>query len=1450
MKKLTTKSTIIAVILFLAFLPQFNSLGLGAELQQPETAWVVWETGAPIQSVAWDGNGLWAGAYKGGLSQWKLEAGQVAGHTTANGLSGNHVTSIAVDGSGQKWLALLDGSLNKTMNGSTFANLTPSGVAGKNAWDVVANGNDVWLASLGGGVSRYSNGTWTTYNISNSALPYNDVYAVAVDTSGTPWVGMVNYGVAALQNGDWVAYTLPVQIANPASQGALVSNQAVTDIAIDSSGNKWFATDGSGVAMLNASNTNWTIYNTANSGLGSNFIHRIYLDPQGNLWFGALSGGVSRLSADRASWFTYDSGNSALPEDDIMDIATDSQGGLWLAAYDSGLAYYGSLPASPPTFELDLFQKPDYKPGKVKGYYLWVDPATYEWTLAWSGDGKNHNFTGEVLADASLTYLRDAGLEAGDSAIVNGDSLTINASENSGEDSVSFKPSWDVTELTIRLKIDGAYYPYNIHLGGLGEAPGTAPFKVSAVQPILPQVTVPESMTVNEGDLVLLTGETTDTDSPIGHTTVWNLGDGTLVEDELTVDHVYPDDGTFTAQLTVTDIHDRIGTGLLNITVQNVAPDADFYYYPFVPQSQEEVTFTGYFFDPGTLDIHTIVWNFGDGTAPLTTSELTVTHAYERAGTFTVALTVTDDDGGVGVTLFNIEVLNDPAQFELGDNVTMDEGAQFTRSVAFTDPDSTGWELAVDYGDGSAPVITASNAEGNFDLDHVYADNGVYTLSVSLTDNSEAVTSDTIVVTVQNAAPVVNAGSDQTIEIGSSVIVNALYTDSGTSDTHSATINWGDGNQETASTTTTGPGAGQVTREHTYGSGGNFAVEVCVTDNDASTECDILTINSVQPPTATPTNTPTPTPTETPTNTPAYTPTNTATATASPSQTPTDTMTPTVTQTTTPTYTPTTTATSSTTPTPTSTSASTFTSTPTAIPSGDFPGTSVLDDFNRANGLIGSNWSGNTSGYNISSNQLSVDYSGSNTDLYWKNEPFGANQEAYVTFHHADPIGGEQMLLLKAQSNNTWGDGVLEVVYDAPNQRVQIWTWEWPQGWVQHGADIPVTFADGDTFGARALATGIVEVYRNGDLLEVRDITAWSHYTDGGYVGLWFIDSDDAVLDDFGGGTVPNMTVSGLPTLDDFNRANGAPGSSWSGSTTKYSISSNQLLVGSATYGNEIYWNPASFDADQEAHFTFSQVNTSATAQGLALKIQNGGAGLLEVSYVPSLNAVQVWTYTPLQGWVQRGTKIPARFLNGDQFSARAFADGTVAVYRNGNLLGIRNVTSWPYYASGGYIGVGFVNASGAKVDDFSGGTITGGMQSMMAGGESIVAASSSESIESDPWNVEINSATHFWQGILIGTNQKASVTFANAPTDIQGLLLKPQSNGVWGDGVVEVLYDMAGGRIQIWTYDSQLGWIQHGKDIPVKFTAGDMFSVRVSADGTVAIQRNGKLLAKRDVIP
>jgi hypothetical protein len=207
------------------------------------------------------------------------------------------------------------------------------------------------------------------------------------------------------------------------------------------------------------------------------------------------------------------------------------------------------------------------------------------------------------------------------------------------------------------------------------------------------------------------------------------------------------------------------------------------------------------------------------------------------------------------------------------------------------------------------------------------------------------------------------------------------------------------------------------------------------------------------------------------------------------------------------------------------------TATPTATPSsGDFPLTAILDSFNRANGAVGGSWSGNTGNYAVYGEQLDVVGNGS---LLWNASSFGPAQEVFVTLAAADPAAGSVSLLLKSQSNTSPNSGVIRVLYSLAGQFVQVTTYASGQGWVQRGTNLSASFASGDQFGARALATGVVEVYRNGALIGVRDASGWTHTASGGFAGLWMAGATNVMLDDFGAGTVgggpmsiPEVTVT------------------------------------------------------------------------------------------------------------------------------------------------------------------------------------------------------------------------------------------------------------------------------------------------------------------------------------
>ncbi|MGQ0602473.1 MAG: RHS repeat-associated core domain-containing protein, partial [Anaerolineales bacterium] len=287
----------------------------------------------------------------------------------------------------------------------------------------------------------------------------------------------------------------------------------------------------------------------------------------------------------------------------------------------------------------------------------------------------------------------------------------------------------------------------------------------------------------------------------------------------------------------------------------------------------------------------------------------------------------------------------------------------------------------------------------------------------------------------------------------------------------------------------------------------------------------------------------------------------------------------------TPTNPPTNTPTATNTPTPTATN------TPVA---GSFCPT-VLDNFNRANGTIGVNWNGATGGYSIASNQLDV---GGGGDIFWNPTSFGATQDVCVTLTTVDTSTSEIGLILKAQSNSNRDPGLIEVSYNPYNGtdgQVEVWTWQDTVGWVHRG-NVVTGFANGDRFGARATAAGQVEVYKNGVLLGSKSVTAWPYYANSGYIGIWMAgngSASDAVLDDFGGGTVggptptptntptntpvgptntptptptntpsptPTNTSSGCPTSDDFNRANSTNlGANWTERAGDLEINTNLL---------------------------------------------------------------------------------------------------------------------------------------------------------------------------------------------------------------------------------------------------------------------------------------------------
>jgi hypothetical protein len=192
-----------------------------------------------------------------------------------------------------------------------------------------------------------------------------------------------------------------------------------------------------------------------------------------------------------------------------------------------------------------------------------------------------------------------------------------------------------------------------------------------------PSVNAGGPYTVDEGGSVVVTASGSD---PDGDTLnyAWNLdGDDTFETSGPSVPFSAagldgPSSHTITAK--ATDSRGLSASGQATANVQNVKPTVGPISTPIDPVSvKTTISTSADFSDPGVLDTHTALWDWGDGsTSPGVVSEtsgsgsVSASHIYAAAGLYTLTLTVTDKDGGSGQSILHYVVYDPNGGFVTG----------------------------------------------------------------------------------------------------------------------------------------------------------------------------------------------------------------------------------------------------------------------------------------------------------------------------------------------------------------------------------------------------------------------------------------------------------------------------------------------------------------------------------------------------------------------------------------------------------------------------------------------------------------------------------------------------------------------------------------------------------------------------------------------------------------
>lgn len=206
-------------------------------------------------------------------------------------------------------------------------------------------------------------------------------------------------------------------------------------------------------------------------------------------------------------------------------------------------------------------------------------------------------------------------------------------------------------------------------------------------------------VSTKEGTAVTFAGTASGGVAPLSY--LWNFGDGSTAQGSLTPAHAFADNGTYTVTLSVTDANGVTCQDTALVTVANVAPTVDAGADATVGQGG---TFSGAgsFIDPGA-DTWTATVAYGDGTAAQTlvlspSKTFSLSHAYSASGTYTVTVTVRDDDGAVGsdIRVVTVNSLLPTVTIQAQDATAAEPGTD-TGSFAVSRTGSTSSPLTVSY---------------------------------------------------------------------------------------------------------------------------------------------------------------------------------------------------------------------------------------------------------------------------------------------------------------------------------------------------------------------------------------------------------------------------------------------------------------------------------------------------------------------------------------------------------------------------------------------------------------------------------------------------------------------------------------------------------------------------------------------------------------------------------
>lgn len=293
---------------------------------------------------------IWIGTNSGGLNCLDASSGkiQVFDQNTTGIKLAQNITAVTEDNYQNLWVGTFSSGLFKIdpERKSSYKYIIHGDVKSGSVTDNISilfvdSKNRIWIGSRGNGLVCFDEKTGgvKSFQSQNSSLSNNFITAIAEDKSGNIWIGTSN-GLNKLEKDErnFIKYFSYRYNRNS------IPSDIINTLLVDSNGELLIGTSG-GLAVLKSGKINRVSENYLDPAtISSSNIMSLFEDSAGIIWIGTKSGGVNKYNRFNSNFTSIvrTTAENSLSSNNIRSVITDKFGNVWIGTYATGLNFYNT----------------------------------------------------------------------------------------------------------------------------------------------------------------------------------------------------------------------------------------------------------------------------------------------------------------------------------------------------------------------------------------------------------------------------------------------------------------------------------------------------------------------------------------------------------------------------------------------------------------------------------------------------------------------------------------------------------------------------------------------------------------------------------------------------------------------------------------------------------------------------------------------------------------------------------------------------------------------------------------------------------------------------------------------------------------------------------------------------------------------------------------------------